>query len=155
MPFHDRTAAIAFAIIKGTDYFASLKFAAVRRIIDEDPTRTASALWAYAGISSGYVLVATLLVAFVEPVARGSGIPEIKATLNGVNLPRCVRVKTLLVKAIGVLGSVAGGLPVGKEGPMIHSGAVTGAGVSQGKSTTLGLVKTVQRLKKLLREKTK
>ena len=50
-----------------------------------------------------------------------------------------MRVKTLLVKAVGVLGSVAGGLPVGKEGPMIHSGAVTGAGVSQGKSTTLGL----------------
>lgn len=34
--------------------------------------------------------------------------------------------------------SVAGGLPIGKEGPMIHSGAVVGAGLSQGKSTTLG-----------------
>ena len=132
------TAAIAFGIIKGTDYFATAKFDAVQKIIDRSPRETAAALFAYAGISSGYVLVATLLVAYVEPVARGSGIPEIKATLNGINLPRCVRVKTLLVKATGVLGSVAGGLPVGKEGPMIHSGAVTGAGVSQGKSTTLG-----------------
>ena len=39
----------------------------------------------------------------------------------------------------GVLFSVAGGLPVGKEGPMIHSGAVVGAGVSQGKCSTLNI----------------
>ena len=38
---------------------------------------------------------------------------------------------------MGVVGSVAGGLPVGKEGPMIHSGAVVAAGISQGRSETL------------------
>jgi chloride channel 7 len=80
-----------------------------------------------------YVLVATLLVSFVEPVSRGSGIPEVKCYLNGVSVPRVVRFKTLACKAVGVLFSVAGGLPVGKEGPMIHSGAVVGAGVSQGR----------------------
>ena len=67
-----------------------------------------------------------LLVSCVEPVARGSGIPEVKCYLNGVSVPRVVRFKTLACKAIGVLFSVAGGLPVGKEGPMIHSGAVVG-----------------------------
>lgn len=98
----------------------------------------------------------------MEPVAAGSGIPEIKVYLNGVKLPRVVRLKTLFTKAcpclccsksgplalltrrpaarqmVGVTLSVGGGLPVGKEGPMIHSGAVVGAGVSQGKSSTLG-----------------
>ena len=44
-----------------------------------------------------------------EPVARGSGIPEIKCYLNGVAIPRVVRVQTLVCKAIGVLFSVAGG----------------------------------------------
>ena len=87
----------------------------------------------FLALNVSYVLVATLLVSFVEPVARGSGIPEVKCYLNGVSVPRVVRFKTLACKAVGVLFSVAGGLPVGKEGPMIHSGAVVGAGVSQGR----------------------
>lgn len=46
---------------------------------------------AYAGISVGFVYVSAMLVAFVEPVAGGSGIPEIKGYLNGSNFPRlCV-----------------------------------------------------------------
>uniref|UniRef100_A0A8C4RZV9 Chloride channel protein n=1 Tax=Erpetoichthys calabaricus TaxID=27687 RepID=A0A8C4RZV9_ERPCA len=66
-----------------------------------------------------------------QPVACGSGIPEIKCYLNGVKLPGIVRLRTFLCKAIGVLFAVAGGLFVGKEGPMIHSGAIVGAGLPQ------------------------
>ena len=46
-----------------------------------------SAFFAYLGLNLLYVLVANLMVV-IEPVAAGSGIPEIKAFLNGVNLPR-------------------------------------------------------------------
>ncbi|KAH1026132.1 H(+)/Cl(-) exchange transporter 7 [Dendroctonus ponderosae] len=83
------------------------------------------------------VLIGSVLVAYVEPIAAGSGIPQVKCYLNGVNIPRVVRIKTLFVKSIGVICSVVGGLAGGKEGPMIHSGAVIAAGISQGKSTTL------------------
>ncbi|CAB3367294.1 Hypothetical predicted protein [Cloeon dipterum] len=83
------------------------------------------------------VLIGTILVTYVEPVAAGSGIPQVKCYLNGVKVPRIVRIKTLLVKSIGVTCSVLGGLAVGKEGPMIHSGAVVAAGISQGKTTSL------------------
>jgi chloride channel 7 len=48
-----------------------------------------------------------------------------------------MRIKTLVVKAIGVVMAVAGGLLVGTEGPMVHIGAGIAAGVSQGKSTSL------------------
>ncbi|XP_066140064.1 H(+)/Cl(-) exchange transporter 7 [Euwallacea fornicatus] len=82
------------------------------------------------------VLIGSILVAYVEPIAAGSGIPQVKCYLNGVNIPRVVRFKTLFVKSIGVICSVVGGLAGGKEGPMIHSGAVIAAGISQGKSTT-------------------
>lgn len=45
--------------------------------------------------------------------------------------PPQVRVKTLLCKVLGVMFSVAAGLPAGKEGPMVHSGSVVAAGISQ------------------------
>lgn len=60
------------------------------------------------------VLVGSALVAFVEPVATGSGIAEIKCYLNGVKMPRLVRIKTLFVKSVGVVTSVVGGLAGGK-----------------------------------------
>ncbi|XP_024889574.1 H(+)/Cl(-) exchange transporter 7 [Temnothorax curvispinosus] len=82
------------------------------------------------------VLIGAILVSYVEPVAAGSGIPQVKCYLNGVKIPRVVRIKTLAVKTIGVICTVVGGLAGGKEGPMIHSGAVVAAGISQGKSTT-------------------
>lgn len=51
---------------------------------------------------------------YVKPVAAGSGIPQVKCYLNGVKVPRVVRIKTLLVKVVGVVSSVVGGLAVGK-----------------------------------------
>ena len=57
-----------------------------------------------------------------SPVSTGSGIPHIKAYLNGVNVPKLLRIETLVCKVMGVIMSVVGGMPVGKEGPMIHSG---------------------------------
>ncbi|XP_037112228.1 H(+)/Cl(-) exchange transporter 7 [Syngnathus acus] len=92
-------------------------------------------LWAV--LNSAFVMVGAIIVAFFEPIAAGSGIPQIKCYLNGVKVPRVVRLKTLVVKVCGVICSVVGGLAVGKEGPMIHSGAVVAAGVSQGRSTSL------------------
>ncbi|XP_072224244.1 H(+)/Cl(-) exchange transporter 7 isoform X1 [Leuresthes tenuis] len=92
-------------------------------------------LWAV--LNSSFVMLGAIIVAFFEPIAAGSGIPQIKCYLNGVKIPRVVRLKTLVVKVCGVICSVVGGLAVGKEGPMIHSGAVVAAGVSQGRSTSL------------------
>ena len=84
----------------------------------------------------GFIAISSCMVVFIEPLAAGSGIPEIKSYLNGVKVDRVVRFRTLLTKATGVLFSVAGGLFVGKEGPMIHSGGVVGAGIPMLQSGT-------------------
>ncbi|VDO84661.1 unnamed protein product [Schistosoma margrebowiei] len=80
-------------------------------------------------------IAATLVVflAVCQPVASGSGIPQIKCYLNGLNVPRVMRCLTMIVKGVGVILAVSGGLAVGKEGPMIHIGSVIAAGLSQGR----------------------
>uniref|UniRef100_A0A8D0CKM8 Chloride channel protein n=1 Tax=Scleropages formosus TaxID=113540 RepID=A0A8D0CKM8_SCLFO len=75
-------------------------------------------LWAF--LNSVIVMMGAIIVAFFEPIAAGSGIPQIKCYLNGVKIPRVVRLKTLVVKVCGVICSVAGGLAVGKVGELLH-----------------------------------
>ncbi|XP_062570699.1 H(+)/Cl(-) exchange transporter 7-like isoform X2 [Saccostrea cucullata] len=125
---------IDYCVIKSTD----LKFSIIKKYIDKcvDDQCMEIPLFVWAGINGGLVFVAAVLTACFEPVAAGSGIPQIKCYLNGVKVPHVVRLKTIVVKVIGVISSVAGGLIIGKEGPMIHSGAVIAAGISQGRSDT-------------------
>jgi H+/Cl- antiporter ClcA len=99
---------------------------------------TGSAFFVFLTIQCLFAFIASMFV-YIEPVSGGSGIPEIKCFLNGINLPRVVRIKTLLCKVIGVTFSVAAGLPVGKEGPMVHSGGVVAAAVSQGRTNVWGI----------------
>ena len=51
----------------------------------------------------------------MEPTAAGSGIPEIKAYLNGINLNKVVRIRVLIFKVIGMCFSVSAGLPLGNN----------------------------------------
>jgi chloride channel 7 len=48
-----------------------------------------------------------------------------------------------VVKVLGIVLAVSGGLVCGKEGPMVHAGAVLAGGISQGNSLTLGLQSSV------------
>ncbi|XP_063618569.1 H(+)/Cl(-) exchange transporter 7 [Cydia splendana] len=131
------TALIAFVIDVSIEEFSEIKYRELKKSVDAHlPHRmyVPYLLWVLSNIC--IVFIGSVLVAYVEPVAAGSGIPQVKCYLNGVKVPRVVRIKTLFVKTIGVITAVVGGLAGGKEGPMIHSGAVVAAGISQGKSTT-------------------
>uniref|UniRef100_A0A3B4ANM6 Chloride channel protein n=1 Tax=Periophthalmus magnuspinnatus TaxID=409849 RepID=A0A3B4ANM6_9GOBI len=133
------TGLIACFIDIAVENLAGLKYEVIKRNI-ENFTETGGlsiSLILWGGFNAAVVMLGSILVAFFEPIAGGSGIPQIKCYLNGVKIPRVVRLKTLVVKVFGVICSVVGGLAVGKEGPMIHSGAVVAAGVSQGRSTSL------------------
>jgi chloride channel 7 len=46
------------------------------------------------------VIVGSMLVTYVEPVAAGSGIPLVKSYLNGVKVPKVVRLKTLVISLL-------------------------------------------------------
>nr|XP_027796664.1 H(+)/Cl(-) exchange transporter 7 isoform X2 [Marmota flaviventris] len=118
---------------------AGLKYRVIKDNIDKFTEKggLSFSLLLWATLNATFVFLGSVIVAFVEPVAAGSGIPQIKCFLNGVKIPHVVRLKTLVIKVSGVILSVVGGLAVGKEGPMIHSGSVIAAGISQGRSTSL------------------
>lgn len=70
-----------------------------------------------------------------SPAAAGSGIPEIKGYLNGVDTHGILLFRTLIGKVFGSIGSVGGGLALGKEGPLVHTGACIASLLGQGGST--------------------
>jgi chloride channel 7 len=47
----------------------------------------------------------------------------VMAYLNGNHVPNLLRLRTLVAKFVGTICSVASGLPMGPEGPMVHMGA--------------------------------
>ncbi|KAA0713538.1 Chloride transport protein 6 [Triplophysa tibetana] len=117
--------------------FTQLKFRVVGGSVEECSEKgcLALSLLELLALNMMFTFISSVLV-LVEPVAAGSGIPEIKSYLNGVKIPGIVRLRTFMCKVTGVLFAVAGGLFVGKEGPMIHSGAIVGAGLPQFQSIT-------------------
>jgi len=137
------TALVACSIDISIEILAKLKYSQLRQWTDHCVEEEHDCLYIpyllWVALNVVPVCLGSFLVAYIEPVAGGSGIPQVKCYLNGVKVPRVVRIKTLLCKAVGVTLSVLGGLAVGKEGPMIHSGAVIAAGISQGKSTSLNI----------------
>ncbi|KAI5356403.1 PREDICTED: chloride channel [Prunus dulcis] len=78
--------------------------------------------------------VAAALCAYISPAAAGSGIPEVKAYLNGVDAHSILAPSTLFVKIFGSVFGVAAGFVVGKEGPMVHTGACIASLFGQGGS---------------------
>ena len=67
-----------------------------------------------------------LFTVYVGPGAMGSGVAEIMGVLNGLNLDGVISLSSLFVKIIGTTFAVSGGLCIGKEGPLLHIGAILG-----------------------------
>ncbi|CAK9142524.1 unnamed protein product [Ilex paraguariensis] len=89
----------------------------------------------YVLINLALVFSSAYIVTQFAPAAAGSGIPEIKGYLNGVDIHGILLFRTLIGKIFGSIGSVGGGLALGKEGPLVHTGACIASLLGQGGST--------------------
>uniref|UniRef100_A0A915A4U3 Chloride channel protein n=1 Tax=Parascaris univalens TaxID=6257 RepID=A0A915A4U3_PARUN len=70
------------------------------------------------------MLTSVIFVHYVGPQAIGSGIPEMKTILRGVQLKECLSFRTLLAKMVGLALAIGSGFPIGKEGPFVHVGSI-------------------------------
>ena len=112
-------------------YFIDAKFDSVNELLEDN--HMVYAYFKFMTIQLVFAAIATGFV-WIEPIAAGSGIPEVKCYLNGIDLPNIGAPMTLVCKVLGVICSVSAGLPVGKEGPMVHSGAVVATTLSSGRT---------------------
>ncbi|KAD3067946.1 hypothetical protein E3N88_35826 [Mikania micrantha] len=101
--------------------------------------RYLAAFLIFAAANLGLTLFAVLITTLIAPETAGSGIPEVKAYLNGVDAPAIFSFRTLLIKIVGTIAAVSSSLNVGKAGPMVHTGACIAALTCQGGSKKYGL----------------
>ena len=79
-------------------------------------------LWILITVST--MLFSAGFVVLVEPKAAGSGIPEMKTILRGVDLKGYLTFRMLVAKVTGMIATLGSGMPLGKEGPFVHVGAI-------------------------------
>ncbi|CAL4972879.1 unnamed protein product [Urochloa decumbens] len=101
--------------------------------------RYMAAFVVYIGCNTVLAAAAAALCAYIAPAAAGSGIPEVKAYLNGIDAHSILAPSTLLVKIFGSILGVSAGFVLGKEGPMVHTGACVASFLGQGGSRKYGL----------------
>jgi chloride channel 7 len=61
--------------------------------------------------------------------------PQSSLDCAGIDIPGTLLFRTLIGKIFGSIGSVGGGLALGKEGPLVHTGACIASLLGQGGST--------------------
>ncbi|KAL2669635.1 hypothetical protein AAZV13_01G196600 [Glycine max] len=112
--------------------FAGWKFSVTFNIIQKSYI---AGFVVYVLINLALVFSSVYIITQFAPAAAGSGIPEIKGYLNGVDIHGILLFRTLIGKIFGSIGSVGGGLALGKEGPLVHTGACIASLLGQGGST--------------------
>ncbi|KAK6058221.1 hypothetical protein COOONC_04210 [Cooperia oncophora] len=73
------------------------------------------------------VILTALSAVFCQIVSKqavGSGIPEVKVIMHGFKMDNYLTFRTLIAKMVGLTLAMGGGLPIGKEGPFVHMGAI-------------------------------
>ncbi|CAA90092.2 Chloride channel protein [Caenorhabditis elegans] len=69
-------------------------------------------------------MFAAIFCQIVSKQAVGSGIPEVKVIMHGFKMENYLTTRTLVAKMVGLTLAMGGGLPIGKEGPFVHMGAI-------------------------------
>jgi len=124
----------------------------------------AAAEWHYPGVGAEWISFLALagyngilaissaaMCLLLAPSAVGSGIPDVKAYLNGVRVSKFADPKLFFVKVFGTSLSVSSGLAVGPEGPLVHVGAIIGALITKTRSVEMAIMNLKSRLSRIFR----
>ncbi|CAK9036708.1 unnamed protein product [Durusdinium trenchii] len=69
---------------------------------------------------NGALLWSAYALVRFSPEAAGSGLPEVKCILSGIELSNFLQPRVLAAKSLGLTLVLGASMPVGKEGPFVH-----------------------------------
>lgn len=129
------TGLTSFAISKSVAKLTNYRYWAIHEIFGHGDTfgKVTAAVVSFVGWNLTLAIASSLMVVYYAPGAKGSGIPEIKAYLNGINVPHFLRLRTFFVTVASTIGAVSSGLAIGPEGPLVHIGAIYASAFTYGR----------------------
>lgn len=81
------TALVACTINIVIEEVSNLKYGFLKRLVDSHKNGNIGVPFAYWVLTNAFpVLIGALMVTYIEPVAAGSGIPQVKCYLNGIKV---------------------------------------------------------------------
>lgn len=114
---------IAFLMDLLVDFLSTLKWKVTQLVLLESVPLACVVYIVFCGIFMG---IAATISVYIAPAAIGSGVAEAMGFMNGIRYPHYIGIKTLFVKIFGLCFAVAAGMCSGKEGPLVHIGAIVG-----------------------------
>jgi chloride channel 7 len=114
---------VMWAMTTVTAKLTQLKFDKTRALLSSEDVATAWAYYAGVAMASVGATAFTVLHPRGCPMARGSGIPELKGYLNGNRQRGLFHWRTFLGRSVGVCLVIVATMPFGREGPSVHIGA--------------------------------
>ncbi|KAK3764217.1 hypothetical protein RRG08_044143 [Elysia crispata] len=123
---------LGFLLHQLIERISALKWSTTKEFLDDGKVAVG---WMFcSAYSMAFAVFAAAVVVLWRPSAGGSGLPEVTGFLNGTQVKKIFSIKTLVAKFVSCTAAIGCGMPIGPEGPMIHMGAIMGAGLSQGTS---------------------
>ena len=116
---------VLWAMTTVTAQLTMAKFDATRALLGNDDGALPRA-WAFYCACAVACVGATafgILHPKGAPMARGSGIPELKGYLNGNRQQGLFHWRTFLGRSVGICLVITATMPFGREGPSVHIGA--------------------------------
>nr|CAH0108618.1 unnamed protein product [Daphnia galeata] len=96
------------------------------------------------------VLFSAGFVYLIAPQAIGSGIPEMKTILRGVVLKEYLTFRTGIAKIVALTAVLGSGMPLGKEGPLVHIASIVATLMSKLVTSFKGIYENESRNSEML-----